>query len=435
MAAEGLVLYTNPGNRNAFKALIAAEYANVKLDVPGGFTFGETNKTPEFLKLNPVGKVPTLKTSNGGIFESNAIARYVARLSDTTLCGETLYDSAAIDQWIDFSTTELSGPLSSWSYPYFGYTPYDKKKEVAAQQSMAKALGVLESYLQTRTYLVGDAVTLADIIVFSTLWPGFTKMFDPEFRKPFPNVQRYWLTLAAQPHFSKVVGTSWSLPTEVCKPPSNKDSKPKESKPKNEESSKAAKKEASSSNAAADAPPAAKPKDPLSQLPPSPMALDSWKRLYSNTPASKFREIAMGGLWKGADIPGSPNNEHFVGYDPEGFSLWRCDYKYNDENEVNFVVMNKVGGFLQRIDYVRKHAFGVMAILKDAKGLFPITGVWIFRGQEIPQIMKDECYDLELYNWSKIDINDEDGKKRMEDIMCEEEKIDGMECVECKVFK
>lgn len=57
-------------------------------------------------------------------------------------------------------------------------------------------------------------------------------MFDPEFRKPFPNVQRYWQTLAAQPQFAKVVGTSWSLPTEALKPPSNKDSKPKESKPK-----------------------------------------------------------------------------------------------------------------------------------------------------------------------------------------------------------
>jgi len=97
--------------------------------------------------------------------------------------------------------------------------------------------------------------------------------------------------------------------------------------------------------------------------------------------------------------------------------------------------MNKVGGFLQRIDYVRKHAFGVMAILKNDQGQFPITGVWIFRGQDIPQIMKDECYDLELYDWAKIDMSDEDGKKRMEDIMCEEAMIDGMECIECRVFK
>ena len=34
--------------------------------------------------------------------------------------------------------------------------------------------------------------------------------------------------------------------------------------------------------------------------------------------------------------------QHFVGYDPEGYSIWFCDYKYTDENTVNFVVMNKV---------------------------------------------------------------------------------------------
>lgn len=34
--------------------------------------------------------------------------------------------------------------------------------------------------------------------------------------------------------------------------------------------------------------------------------------------------------------------QHFEGYDPEGFSMWLCDYKYIDENTVNYVVMNKV---------------------------------------------------------------------------------------------
>ena len=36
-------------------------------------------------------------------------------------------------------------------------------------------------------------------------------------------------------------------------------------------------------------------------------------------------------------------------------------------------------------------------------------GAWIFRGQEIPKIMLDECYDMELYNWRKADLSDEVG--------------------------
>jgi len=34
--------------------------------------------------------------------------------------------------------------------------------------------------------------------------------------------------------------------------------------------------------------------------------------------------------------------QHFVGYDPEGYTMYFCDYKYTDENTVNYVVMNKV---------------------------------------------------------------------------------------------
>lgn len=43
--------------QNSNKALVAAEYAGVKVDVASDFKMGETNKTPEFLKLNPAGKV------------------------------------------------------------------------------------------------------------------------------------------------------------------------------------------------------------------------------------------------------------------------------------------------------------------------------------------------------------------------------------------
>ena len=107
-----LKLWTYSGSKNAAKALIAAEYNGVKITMPP-FEMGVTNKTPAFLKLNPLGKarariarlaaavrltrrpdrprpqVPTLETPEGGIFESNAIARYVARLAGSGLFGST----------------------------------------------------------------------------------------------------------------------------------------------------------------------------------------------------------------------------------------------------------------------------------------------------------------------------------------------------------
>lgn len=68
-----------------------------------------------------------LETSDGALFESNAIARYIARLAPSSLLGASPIEAGQVDMWIDWSTNEVDGPLSSWIYPLLGYFPYDKK--------------------------------------------------------------------------------------------------------------------------------------------------------------------------------------------------------------------------------------------------------------------------------------------------------------------
>lgn len=51
------VLHAGKTNKNAYKTLIAAEYTDVKVELAPNFEMGVTNKTPEFLKMNPIGKV------------------------------------------------------------------------------------------------------------------------------------------------------------------------------------------------------------------------------------------------------------------------------------------------------------------------------------------------------------------------------------------
>ena len=104
MAPSKLKLHTYPGNKNANKALIAAEFAGIPVEVPR-LEMGKSNKPPEFLKLNPFGKVPTLETPEGGVFESNAIARFVARQSPAAaaqLLGKTPIEQAQVDAWGKF---------------------------------------------------------------------------------------------------------------------------------------------------------------------------------------------------------------------------------------------------------------------------------------------------------------------------------------------
>jgi elongation factor 1-gamma len=435
-----LAVLAYPGNKGAFKALIVAEMTGVQVEAPR-FQMGTDNKAPAFLAINPIGKVPALSIDGGkggGVFESNAMARYVARLTPAgaaLLGGADPLTAAHVDQWVDFLTNELDTPILAWFLPAAGMrTEAECGTAPAAIARVERGMAVLDAVLRERTFLVGDAVTLADIVGAASLWLGFTKLFEPALVAKYPNVARYYDTLAHQPAFEKVMGEvvyakagALAAVAEDAKKAAAAASAP-------------APVPAPAGAAAADpsdpsAPAAPKPKNPLDLLPPSTMALDAYKRLYSNTPAAQFKEIAVEGLWKGAAVPNSPTQEVFPGFDPEGFSLWSCDYKYPEENTVNYVVMNKVGGFLQRIDYARKYAFGVMCILKDGD-TFPIRGFWIFRGQGIPPQMVEECYDLDLYNWAKLDWPiDEKTKARIGDMLAEEEKIDGLEHVECKVFK
>jgi elongation factor 1-gamma len=68
--------------------------------------------------------------------------------------------------------------------------------------------------------------------------------------------------------------------------------------------------------------------------------------------------------------------------------------------------MNKVGGFLQRMDLCRKYAFGKMLVIGSVPP-FKLKGLWLFRGQEIPKFVMEEVYDMELYTWTKVDLSDE----------------------------
>uniref|UniRef100_A0A7N2MGN9 GST N-terminal domain-containing protein n=1 Tax=Quercus lobata TaxID=97700 RepID=A0A7N2MGN9_QUELO len=88
-----LVLHAGSTNKYPFKALIAAEYSGVKVKLVKDFEMGVSNKTPEFMKMNPIGKVPVLETPDGPVFESNAIARYVTRVkADNPLYGSSLIE-------------------------------------------------------------------------------------------------------------------------------------------------------------------------------------------------------------------------------------------------------------------------------------------------------------------------------------------------------
>lgn len=426
-------LYTDAGNFRAFKILIAAEYNNVEIAVPE-FAVGTDNITPAFLKKSPLARVPVLDTPQGSLFESNAIARYVARLrNDTELFGQTFFDSASVDTWIDFAAHDIELPATLWYYPYLGIAPYNAALTNKAKSDLAKSLAILEAHLADKTYVVGHKVTLADIALVSALVYPFKFVADAAFRAPFPNVVRWFTTLVNQPQFEAVIGKVVLAEKELPLPAGgvaaaggdNKKEKkekapkaPKAEKPKEEKKPKVVEEE-DFEDEPAPAPKAEHPFKLLDKSAPSAFSMDAWKKVYSNT--NDYHQ-AM--------------NTFFEMYDSNGWSLWRGDYQYNDELKVLFMTSNLIGGFIQRTEEIRKWLFGTCTIRgTEELGGMKVTHYFLIRGDSIQPLI--DCNDdAACYNWTRVETPvSEETKKTLYDFWCSEGPLDGEACLDSRVYK
>jgi elongation factor 1-gamma len=406
-------LYTYPANWRVFKILIAAEYNGVDIELPA-FDMAKDLKSKEFLAKTPVGKVPVLETAEGSIFESGAIARYVARLrQDTGLYGKTFFEAGQVESWLEFSTHELEVPVSTWISPILGYGKFNAAANAKAKEDVKKALQVLENHLHLRTYLVGDQITLADIVIASALVYPFKMVLDKEFRKPFTAVNRWFSTLVNQPQFQAVIGDVPLI--DVALHADGDESAKKEKKPAAKKE-KAAKKE----EVVEEAPKPKKVEHPLVVLnreKPSSLVMDSWKVEYSN---NKDLSKAMEWFWEK--------------YDAEGYSLWCCDYNYNNENTKLFMTCNAVSGFLQRSEAMRKFAFGVMDVCGAEGSEIIITGCWLFRGDSEKHMIEANP-DAEYYTWKRVTELTDENKARIAAYWCNEDELEGRPIADSKVFK
>lgn len=210
-------LYSPPGAFRAFAPLIAAEYNGIHVTV-------ETNDVEVVIKANsPTGKAPLLLVSsestpsppnNGGavIVSSHSIARYLAGLRrDTGLRGLSIQERMAVDDWMDWTAQDVELPACVLFYSAAGYIPANVKAIAKAEADMGNALKILEEHLwkggEKKKYLVTDhSITLADIVLASTLLYPFQLVFDESFLRPYSNVVDWFETCVNQPEFQAVVG-------------------------------------------------------------------------------------------------------------------------------------------------------------------------------------------------------------------------------------
>eukprot|EP01113_Clastostelium_recurvatum_P012542 TRINITY_DN1651_c2_g1_i1.p1 TRINITY_DN1651_c2_g1~~TRINITY_DN1651_c2_g1_i1.p1 ORF type:complete len:219 (-),score=62.37 TRINITY_DN1651_c2_g1_i1:78-734(-) len=196
-----------PNNPNASKTFIAAQFGS-KLDIqyPQDFKFTVDNTTPEFLKKAPTGQVPILETPEGTIFESNAIAKYVARKTDPALLGGSVFEQSLVDSWIEFSRSSERNYLGL-ILPILGWGKFDQKSHDDSLAGTNKAFAAVERWLAdgSRKYLVGDRVTLADIIIWTQVYAVYKFALGKSHRAPYPHVLEWLNRLAETPEFKAVV--------------------------------------------------------------------------------------------------------------------------------------------------------------------------------------------------------------------------------------
>ena len=98
-----------------------------------------------------------------------------------------------------------------WVYPILGFIQSNKANTERAQEDLKRALAVLQAHLSSNTFLVGSAVTLADIVVCCSLLNAFKLVMDEKFLAPYKAVVRWFTTCVTQPEFLAVLG-----PTKLC---------------------------------------------------------------------------------------------------------------------------------------------------------------------------------------------------------------------------
>ncbi|ODM88934.1 Elongation factor 1-gamma [Orchesella cincta] len=421
MAKAG-TLYTYCENFRALKVLIAAGYSGANVEVDPKFVFGETNRTDAFLKKFPLGKVPAFESKDGKVLltESDAIAYYVS--DDTLRGGKGEQERAQVLQWILFAQSELLPASCGWLFPSLSIMPFNKDQVGKARSETERCLKALDDFLLSRTFLVGETVTLADIAVFSALTDLYKNLLDADSKKAFVNVNRWFDTILNQP---KVQGAikKYNYNFSYCTSPvkfdaaklkeitggaaaGGKDKKAEEKKDKKKEEKKPQPKkekepEPAEEMDAAEAALAAEPKakDPLDALPKGSFVMDDFKREYSN----KDVDQSIPYFWEK--------------FDSENYSIWFGEYKYNEELTKVFMSCNLIAGMYQRLDKLRKNAFASMCLFGEDNNS-TISGIWVWRGQDLAfTLSPDWQIDYETYGWTKLDPKAPETKKMVNDYL------------------
>ena len=172
--------------------LLDRPFTRVEYDIDRGET-----RQPEFLRLNPNGRVPVLELEDGRcLAESNAILCYLA--DGTRFLPEERFERALVLQWLFFEQYSHEPNIATLRY-WIAHRLLDdeRRAQVEGKRRWGEAaLAVMEGHLGSRRYLVGERYSIADIALYAYTHVAEEGGFD---LAPYAAIRRWLDRVASEP--------------------------------------------------------------------------------------------------------------------------------------------------------------------------------------------------------------------------------------------
>jgi glutathione S-transferase len=179
--------------------------------IDAGMAFGK-NREPEYLSMNPNGRVPMLVDGDFVLWESNSIMRYLALAyrPQSPLYPQSAKIRASVDRWLDWTLSTLQ-PVDRPVFWALVRTPVEQRNMVAIQKDAdaeAEQWKIVDAYLAGRHFIEDDELTLADIALgtYARRWFGVEGIQKPK----FTHLERWFEQFRARPGFEEFIAPPMS---------------------------------------------------------------------------------------------------------------------------------------------------------------------------------------------------------------------------------
>lgn len=205
-------LYSVVGSPNCRKVQATISHLGLDVEVEYLDFFAGDLNSPEFLAINPNGRVPTLTDGDFKLWESNAIMQYLAdKVPGNSLFPRDAQTRADIVRWQCWELAHFNNAFAAISFQtvlkaQLLQQPANQAIVDYYVESLNDFAKILEGHLATRDYVVGKGITLADYSLINI--EGFKELVPFDW-SGYPRVNAYYERMRADQHWASTAPPSF----------------------------------------------------------------------------------------------------------------------------------------------------------------------------------------------------------------------------------